>query len=160
MSGATDGVSDEASKLLGYIVTAAANANPLIELPNRQFVTAGQAVWDCEEAYVTLVQVITGLPGGVTPGGGVIDNCPLPWTAVFEAAVIRCVPVMDGDTPPTPAALLASAEQQARDTYCLMTAAESRAAERFGGVGCSISYAVPSGGFGGPVARISVTVTT
>lgn len=94
------GTFTEAQKLLDYVLAAALDDG--VDLPVRRYVTAGQAVYDCEQVAVTMAVVTTGLPGSATPGGTSIASCPLPWQIVLEAAIVRCAPPMaDDGTPPT-----------------------------------------------------------
>lgn len=152
------GAFDEASKLLDYAVSAALDNQ--IGIPALQFVTQGQAVWDCEQVSATMVSVSTGLPGSTRPGAQAIVNCPLTWQVTVELAIVRCQVAAVGQdgSPPNASQLLADARQSAADTLILQSAASSRASEQFGGVVCSISYPAPSGEFTATVGRYQVAI--
>lgn len=149
----------EADKMLDYVLSAALTAG--IELPPRQLITAGQAVYDCEQVSVTMSVVITGLPASAVPGGTSIGACPPVWSEIVEIAIVRCCPVpFDNGSPPTPEALTAHAQIQGGDTHILMAVGDLRAAERFGNVTATISYPPPSGGVAATVGRFTVALTT
>ena len=150
----------EADKLLSYVLQAAMDAS--IDLPTRQYVTSGQAVYDCEQVAVTAVAATTGLPVSTTPGGSSLSGaCPPGWQLTLELAIVRCCPVPAEDsTPPSAQQLSAHAKVQGGDTHILMAAADSRASERFGNVTCVVSYPPPSGGLAATVARMTVAIST
>lgn len=148
----------EAKKMLDYVTSAALDFS--VDLPTRQYVTVGQAVFDCEQVTATMATVTTGLPQQ-TVGGTSIASCPLPWQIVVEIAIVRCFPVPGEDgTPPSAQQHSTAAEAMGRDTHILMAAAESRAAERFGNVVAQITYPPPSGGLAATVARYTVAVSS
>lgn len=150
----------EADKLLGYIRDSALDAS--IDLPARQYVTAGQAAYDCEQVAVTMTAATTGLPVSTVPGGTSLSGaCPPGWQLVIELAIVRCCPTPAGDgTPPSAKQLSDHAKIQGVDTHILMDSADRRAQERFGNVTCMISYPPPSGGLAATVARLSVAIST
>lgn len=157
---------DEAAKFLGYIVASAAEAVSLdgrsdpVTLPDRQYVTAGQAVYDCEQVAVTMIQSTAGLPLQTTPGAGSINACPMPENLTLEVAIVRCSPTVgDNGAPPSVSKLNNHARTQARDADVLMAAVQKRVSERFGTVGVTISFPPPSGGMSATLARVQVAIS-
>ena len=154
----TTGPFEEAEKLLNYVVQAAAESNAPI--PTKQYVTAGQAVDECEQVVATILVTQAGLPNSPTPGPTDISNCHIMWRVVVDLDITRCVPIMSDDgTPPSAAALEQAAQVCVMDTYLLQKAGEFRAAEQWGAVSCLISYPIQTGGYGKTTARYEVAVT-
>lgn len=153
------GTFTEGQKLLDYVLAAALDAS--IELPAKRYVTSGQAVHDCEQVAATVLTATTGLPASATPGGqGLSGACPPGWQVSIELAIVRCRPMMNDDgTQPSAEKLTAHAQVQGGDTHILMTAADSRAQERFGQVTCFIQYPPPNGKFAATIARLTVAVS-
>lgn len=149
----------EAYKLLEYAKAAALDANT--DLPERQYITIGQAVYDCEQIVSTLSIVTTGMPGGATGFTAGIANCPLPWQLTVDLAIVRCHPGMDDDgSPPSVEALLSASRLASVDTRILQAVGDSRASEQFGQVAVTISYPPPSGDMRAVVGRYTVAMST
>lgn len=153
------GTFSEADRLLGYIRAAALEAS--IDLPTKQYVTSGQAVHDCEQVAATVLTATTGMPASATPGGqGLSGACPPGWQVSIELAIVRCRPTpSESGAQPSAEKLSGHAKVQAGDTHILMSAADSRASERFGQVTCAILYPPPSGKFAATIARLTVAVS-
>lgn len=156
-SGST-GPFDEAQKLLDYVIQAATESNAII--PSKQYVTAGQEVDECEQVVATLLAVQAGLPSSPTPGPTAIVNCALMWRVTIDVSITRCVPIMSDDgSPPSAASLEQAAQVTAMDTFLLQTAGDLRAAEQWGAVAVTLTYPIPTGGYGKTTARYEVAVT-
>lgn len=132
-----------------------------VPLPERQIITVGEAVADCEQVSVSFMSLGKGLPGQV---GDTVQRCNSPSTATVHVQVIRCVPVVGpgrGRVAPTPEQLEASTEVQTRDAWLLMMVAEALEADlQHGGMGmtANIEGGSPQGGFAGPILTLEIVV--
>jgi hypothetical protein len=153
------GIFLEAKKLLDYTVDALTEAG--VDYPTRNYVTAGQAVYDCEQVVATIVTSSTGLPAASAgfPSGSTIGNCPLPWNVIVDVAIVRCCVVEDHGGAPPVVKLETDSLQQSIDGVCLQNAANARANEQWGNVAAQITFPPQSGGMMATVARYTVAVT-
>ena len=142
----------EASVFLQHIVDAADEL--VVALPDKQYVTAGEAVHDCEQVVVTMTEVTSGLPGLPVQ---IIENCPLTWTMAAIVDIARCGPKPTSTGTISADKLTEAARVHSADAAVLMNAANRRLTEKFGGVGASIVFVIPEGGF--IVTRMLVQVS-
>lgn len=58
------------------------------ELPQRQYVTTGGAVYDCAQVSVSANSITTGIAGALDAGNPV-NSCPPGWNVLVELAIVR-----------------------------------------------------------------------
>jgi hypothetical protein len=126
-----------------------------VDVPDRQLVTVGQPVYDCEQVAVSLIQLYFGMPGQQEPSP---QRCDGPVTAVITVQVLRKVPVGGSSgQPPSADALTKSAAELVTDAWILTRTMKEL--DEFGlGVIADVTAAEPQGGFGGPVLTFTMAV--
>jgi hypothetical protein len=140
---------DEAERFLDLVVDAATELG--VTLPDKQYITVGEAVHDCEQVAVTLAAVSIGLPNMPQTGINEIGNCcPPAWSMHLAVDIVRCVPTPIGSSGVVSADRLTdSAEVFSQDTAILLDAASARQQNYlFGNLVAAVQYLPPSGGFG------------
>lgn len=150
-----------ANLILQAIRDAAVQLGPGYALPERQYISAGGAVYDCEQVAVSVITSATGI---VDPTGtplSAVGNCNVVWNSTFEAAIVIC----SAETISGPrGAELPSAEQITEDAQnidkmtdvlglAITAVAESGVA---GNLTASIAYGQPQGGLIAAVATIQL----
>lgn len=135
-----DRVFAEANQFLEFVVAEADEL--LVDLPTKQYVATGQAVHDCEQVVVTLVELNTGLPGAPT---FVIENCPPTWAQAMMVDIVRCGPAPNSKGVVASAKITAHSKVQSKDVAVLMGAANRRVNMRFGAVAGQILFPPPEG---------------
>src|SRR5690349_2497201 len=92
-----------------------------IELPTRQYVTTGGAVYDCAQLTISANSVSVGIAG--EEGGGAVANCGPGWNVSLELAIVRnaCEAPSGrrGDKPPTVECIEEDTEQASKDLMLL-----------------------------------------
>jgi hypothetical protein len=140
---------DEAERFLDLVIDAAAELG--VDLPNKQYITTGEAVHDCEQVAVTLAAVSIGLPNMPPTGINEVGNCcPPAWSMHLVVDIVRCVPTPIGSSGVVSAdRLTESAEVFSQDTAILLDATAARQQNYlFGNLVAAVQYPPPSGGFG------------
>jgi hypothetical protein len=141
---------DEAERFLAKVNDAADELD--VTLPDRQYITIGEAVFDCEQVAVTLGAVSIGLPNMPQVGINEIGNCcPPGWSMHLVVDIVRCVPqpVGSGTAPVAADRMNASAAEFAADTAVLLDATAARMQDNlFGNLAATIQYPPPSGIYG------------
>lgn len=123
---------DAATAVLDAIKTAAAGLS--VVLPDRQLITAGAVVYDCELVAVTLISVGPGIVGAQQ--NPMTDLAPIPavWGVTVGCAIVRTACEAPtgprGDRPPTPDAILADTTLVSADAAVLTEAASLLAGTR------------------------------
>lgn len=152
------GIYDEAEKLIDYAVAAAASI--FVNLPEKRYVTAGQAVHDCEQVVFEMTALQTGLPAHVGRGGVAVSHCPAPWSLAGNLVIVRCGPALNNDGTVSSSVLDAFSKTLAVDALILQEAINQRVQEMFGQVMTTITFPPPSGGMISTSARIVAAVST
>lgn len=111
---------DTAADLLDSVVTRMTDVyddyEPAVELPDRQYVHAGEVAFDCEQVVVSGMNLTHAFPGEA----GAILVCSPPRHVQLDVWIVRCVPTLSGNgDPPTAAALDASAQIVLKDLWVL-----------------------------------------
>ncbi len=134
----------------GAINDAAAAADT--ELPERQYVTTGGAVYDCEQVTVSANSVSVGL-AGAEGGAGQVANCGPGWNVTLELAIVRkaCEAPTGrrGEKPPTVDCIEKDTEQASIDLSILtagVTAVAGPGWDQYGNVPASILFGEVQGG--------------
>lgn len=132
-----------------------------VDLPERQYVTVGGSVFDCEQVVVSAMTANTGLVSATGEGLDVIGGCPPVWSAVFEVGIVVCASEKMGGTRgnvrPAVEGIEADAERMSKATAVLVNAAETMT-EPFGAVRCTIQLGQPQGALIATVATITVNL--
>jgi hypothetical protein len=124
-----------ARAVLAAILTSADELGVL--LPERQLLTAGGVVYDCEEVAVTLINAGTGIVGA--DQNPMSDLAPIPavWNVTVGCAIVRRACEMPvgprGQLPPTPDMIEADMVQMSADAAVLTGAAAALAGTRLTG---------------------------
>lgn len=142
-------------QLLDAVLTAA--AVHLHDLPAKQFVTTGAAVYDCEQVSVSLLRINSGIGMGqdaaLVQGG---PSCQFGWTVIAEVAIVRCAPAPNVKGIITADRLEGSTERTSKDIFVLTTAIEAVAESSYGGFTASLIPDEPNGGFVTAAATIGM----
>lgn len=122
-----------------------------VELPERQYVTTGGAVYDCEQLTVSANSVSVGIAGA--DGGGQVANCGPGWNVALELAIVRkaCEAPSGrrGELPPKVDCIEEDTKQSSRDLALLtagVTAIAGPGWDQFGNVPASIQFGEVQGG--------------
>ena len=155
----TDGLRmyNYAQQTLADINTAA--LTQLVILPSEQFVTSGQAVYDCEQVSVTVIALTTGLPGASVASIPSDMVCFPVWSIVMELAIVRCAPPMNAVGEVAPEAITAAFLQTSQDAGVLMGTINNILSVRFGNIIGSISSMASEGGLVATTARVTAALT-
>jgi hypothetical protein len=140
---------DEAERFLDLVIDAAAALD--VTLPGKQYITVGEAVYDCEQVAVTMMAVSIGLPNMPPVGINEIGNCcPPGWSMHLAVDIVRCVPTPTGSSGVVSAdRLTEAAEMFGQDAAVLLDATAARQQNYlFGNLVAAIQYPPPSGKFG------------
>ena len=131
------------------VVDAAAAQD--VELPDRQYVTTGGAVYDCTQLTVSANSVSVGIAGA--DGGGQVANCGPGWSVALELAIVReaCEAPSGrrGDKPPAVDCIEKDTKQASIDLSLLtagITAIAGPGWDQFGNVPASIQFGEVQGG--------------
>lgn len=135
-----------------------------VALPDKQIVTSGEAVHDCELVAVTFINLVTGIPDassgagfpGSVSGGGF---CAPPWSATMQVEIVRCAPVWDVEV--VPQSLINDALiPVSMDANVIMRAINNLGAtpQNFGDILGSMQFPPPAGGFVVTKAQITATL--
>lgn len=128
----------------------------LYDLPSKQYVTTGPAVFDCEQVAVSLLRINSGL--GLNPGAELVQGgpgCDFGWSIVAELAIVRCAPKPSPKGVVPLDRLKAGTEKSSQDTFILLETIEALAEEIYGGFNASL---IPFGSEGAFVST-SATIT-
>jgi hypothetical protein len=60
------------------------------DLPTRQYVTLGGAVFDCEQVSVSAINSDPGLVSSDPGAINLLGNCDVPWNTNYEVAIVLC----------------------------------------------------------------------
>lgn len=136
-------------RMQSTIVDAAAAQD--VELPARQYVTTGGAVYDCAQMTVSANQVSVGIAGA--DGGGQVANCGPGWNVSLELAIVRqaCEAPSGrrGEKPPTVDCIEEDTKQASADLALLtagITAIAGPGWDQYGNVPASIQFGEVQGG--------------
>ncbi|AKJ72562.1 hypothetical protein PP301_gp024 [Gordonia phage GMA2] len=147
---------DVGQRLLDATVNAA--SLQLYDIPSKQFVTTGAAVFDCEQVSVSLLRVDSGL--GLTPGAELVQagpQCDVGWSVTAEVAIVRCAPTPSGRSGTVSADKINNAaKNSSKDVFILQSAIEAFAQDTFGGFSVEI---IPEQHEGGMVATSAMIRT-
>lgn len=132
-----------------------------LSLPDRQYVTLGGAVFDCEQVSVAAMSANTGVVSATGEGLDVIGNCPPVWSAPFEAAIVLCANEKMGGPRGQLLPLVSAVEEDAAKmslaAAVLINVAEGMT-DSFGPVRCTIELGQPQGGLVAAVATITTNL--
>lgn len=141
--------------ILSAVTDAAATL--LYDLPGKQYVTTGAAVFDCEQVAVSLLNVRSGI--GLGQGSELVQGgpgCDIGWTLIAEVAIVRCGPTPNVKGTISADKLNAGTTQSSKDLFVLLEAIENLASSSFGGFSASLVPEDIQGGF----VSVSATITT
>lgn len=134
-----------------------------IELPDRQYVTTGGAVYDCAQLTISANQVSVGIAG--EDGGGAVANCGPGWNVSLELAIVReaCEAPSGrrGDKPPKVDCIERDTIQASKDLSLLTAAVESIAGpgwDQYGKVPASIQFGEVQGGLFAAVLTVTLNM--
>jgi hypothetical protein len=135
----------EAQRFLDLVVDAAAELG--IELPAKQYITTGEAAYDCNQVVVAIQAVSIGLPNMPPTGINEIGNCcPPAWSMHLAVDIVRCHPTSSTGVV-SAERLTTAAEESAQDTAVLLDATAARQQDYlFGNLVATVQYQPPSGG--------------
>lgn len=88
-----------------------------ISLPDRQYITIGQASHDCEQLTISFEQLYLGSPGDEA---GVPLQCDAPRTIQVQVQLVRCIPKPTRQAPPSVDEMIESADRMTRDAWFLL----------------------------------------
>ena len=150
-------VSTAGEQMLNSVLNAA--ALNLYDLPGKQYVTTGPAVFDCEQVAVSLLRIDSGI--SMNPAAELIQagaGCDFGWSILAEIAIVRCAPKPNtkGVVPATK--LMAGTEQSSQDAFILMSAIESLAQSAWGGFSASLMPNEIEGGFVATSANVKMVL--
>jgi len=126
-----------------------------LTVPDRQYITVGTPVADCEQLTVSLVQLYNGLPGAQQSSP---TRCDGPLTAVLSVQLLRSTPTVDSKgRPPTAATLQVAGETLVTDAWALLLSA-CRCDEYGLGYIADVAPVEPQGGYAGATMNLVVAV--
>lgn len=147
-----------ASRFLQEITATAADVG--ISLPERQLITAGGAVYDCEMVVVSMLTSRTGLIGAENMPSNLGEGCDTNWSNTLEAAIVVCAQARmtghGGRVLPTPAMIEQDATTVSLLGDLLVEAATRMGNEGYGAVSASLEYGSPQGGLIAAVLTVGV----
>lgn len=133
-------------------------------VPERQYVTTGGAVYDCEQVTVSANQITIGLAGDNGSGGAMV-NCDSGWNVQLELAIVRSASEAPtgrrGDGAPTVECIERDAELSSSDVAMLTRAVGAVAGpnwEQFGVVPASIQLGEVQGGLLAAVLNVTLNI--
>lgn len=134
------------------------------ELPERQYVTTGGAVYDCPQLTVSANQIAVGLAGDGA-GAGQVANCGPGWNVTMELAIVRkaCeLPVgRRGDKPPAVDCIERDTEQSSKDLAVLTEGVAAIAGpgwDQYGAVPASVQFGEVAGGLYAAVLTVTLNM--
>lgn len=132
---------DHMNRVLEVVVQTFGQAG--VALPERQYITFGQAVHDCEQVTVAFQQLYMGPPGDQAQQA---QHCEGPRSAAVTVEIVRCIPVAGGRTGKLSVPQLTSlAQQQGIDSWMLLEAATNM--DPYAGILADVSAGEAGGGF-------------
>ena len=132
----------------------------LVDIPQRQLVTTGQAAYDCDQVSATLISLQTGIPGDDTGAAGMPTafDCAGGWSVIIELAIVRCGLMPDKRGNISIDDIRAAAKQSSRDSAVFDEALRLFADSSISLVRAAISYQEPQGGAIGTTMRITAAL--
>lgn len=128
-----------------------------VTLPDRQFTSVGAVPHDCEQLYISFVQMYLGPVGAEADEA---QNCDSPRTAVMQIQLVRCIPrPTQRGAPPAAEVLDESTQQLTADAWLLMdgVGAANDALDR-PGMMADVSVTDASGGYQAVQLNLSMMV--
>lgn len=134
-----------------------------VTLPDRQYVTVGGSVYDCEQVTVSAISSDTGLVGAESGGMSDLDPCDPVWKCVYEVGVVRkaveAVSGARGTILPKVADVEADTKVVSADFAVLVGAAQAMSdAGVFRRMATSVQFGQPQGGLIAAVASFTVNL--
>ncbi len=128
-----------------------------VDPPERQFVTVGSVVHDCEQIAVKFEQLYHGPPGAQADEPLPCNN---PRTMVLQVHVVTCIPTIrtrqsvtiDVDE------LMEANQRLSSYAWLLLDGVNASPAADYLGLLCDVTIGEPSGGFQAVVANLSVGI--
>lgn len=148
--------------LLLRVVEAAAAAN--VELPERQYITTGGAIFDCPQVVVSANQITTGV-AATDASGQAVGVCPPGWQVQTELSVVR--PVREqpqgrrGNVAPTVEDVESDTAVADSDAAILTQAVETIAGsdwDQYGQVPASLQFGEVQGGLTAVVLTVTLNL--
>lgn len=134
------------------------------DLPTRQYITTGGAVYDCEQVTVSANSITTGV-AGAPDAGGPVGNCPPGWHTAIELAIVRNAAEMvqgrRGTSAPKVTDIELDTDAADKDASVLTTAVETIAGpgwDQYGQVPASIQFGEVQGGLTAVVLSVTLNL--
>lgn len=146
---------------VGIAATAMSN-----DLPERQYVTTGGAVYDCAQVSVSATSITTGLADS-PESGQAIGNCGPGWSVLLELSIVRDAKEQmvtrgrRGDTAPAVSDIELDTDQADKDAATLSDAVEAIAGpgwDQYGNVPASIQFGEVQGGLTAVVLTVTLNL--
>ena len=126
-----------------------------VVLPDRQYVMIGEAAHDCEQLTVSFDQLFLGGPGDeiTTP-----LRCEAARTIALSVQLVRCVPAITRQGPPTAEQLTETTERLTQDSWLLLEGCINSIPANYLGALVDVTVTAPDGKFQAVQANLTVGV--